>query len=427
MKEININNFDEKLYYEKLDNGLEVFILPLSNTKSFYVSLSVKFGGINRLFKVNGKEYTVPTGIAHFLEHKLFEREENPFNFYLKSGTDVNASTNNDNTTYFFYGNSNFDDNLRYLLNWVTHFSITKEQVEKEKGIILEEASMYKDVPDRILYEKLSQNIYVNHPYKDKVIGTDSDIKSITKEELELCYNSFYRLDNMYLIAVGDINKNDFIKIVKEELKDFKKPTDKVEVVEAHEPDMVNKEYDEIELPIEVNKLAIGYKMNKNLFKDLNIDRYMLDYYMQMILNMAFGGTSLFVEQLYLKNIIYSITYELVDTNEHYIFNFYVNTDKKDEFLDEFYNYINKLDLNESDFKRIIKLWVASEVRLIDQVVASAKNILYDLIGYGEFKNDKISDVRSLDYDTLLSVYKKLDFSNKCIVNLKSNKEKTVA
>ena len=183
MKEININNFDEKLYYEKLDNGLEVFILPLSNTKSFYVSLSVKFGGINRLFKVNGKEYTVPTGIAHFLEHKIFEREENPFNFYLKSGTDVNASTNNDNTTYFFYGNSNFDDNLRYLLNWVTHFSITKEQVEKEKGIILEEASMYKDVPDRILYEKLSQNIYVNHPYKDKVIGTDSDIKSINKEE----------------------------------------------------------------------------------------------------------------------------------------------------------------------------------------------------------------------------------------------------
>ena len=80
MKEININNFDEKLYYEKLDNGLEVFVVPLNNTKSFYVSTSVKFGGMNRSFKVNGKEYTVPTGIAHFLEHKLFEREDNPFN-----------------------------------------------------------------------------------------------------------------------------------------------------------------------------------------------------------------------------------------------------------------------------------------------------------------------------------------------------------
>lgn len=427
MKEININNFDEKLYYEKLDNGLEVFVVPLNNTKSFYVSASVKFGGMNRSFKVNGKKYTVPTGIAHFLEHKLFEREENPFNFYMKSGTEVNASTNNDNTTYFFYGNNNFNENLKYLLNWVTSFSITEEQVEKEKGIILEEASMYKDVPDRILYEALSRNLYVNHPYKDKVIGTDSDINSITKEELELCYKSFYRLDNMYLIAVGDINQNDFINIVKEELKDYKKSNDVVELLEASEPDMVKQEYEEIELPIEVNKLAIGYKMNKNLFKELKIDRYMLDYYMQMILNMAFGTSSLFVEQLYLKNIVYSISYELVDTNQHYIFNFYVNTDRKDEFLKMFNEYISDLRLNEEDFKRIIKLWIASEVRLIDQVVATAKNILYDLIDYGEFKNNKIKDFRDLDFNTLLNIHKKLDFNSKCIVNLKSNKEKTVA
>ena len=427
MKEININNFDEKLYYEKLDNGLEVFVVPLNNTKSFYVSTSVKFGGMNRSFKVNGKEYTVPTGIAHFLEHKLFEREDNPFNFYMKSGTDVNASTNNDNTTYFFYGNSNFDENLKYLLNWVTSFSITEEQVEKEKGIILEEASMYKDVPDRILYEALSSNLYINHPYKDKVIGTDSDINSITKEELELCYRSFYRPDNMYLVAVGNIDQDSFIKIVKEELKDYKKPTDVVETVEIHEPDMVKQEYEEIGFPVEVNKLAIGYKMNRNLFKDLNIDRYMLDYYMQMILSMAFGSSSSFIEKLYLKNIVYTVTYELVDTNEHYMFNFYVNTDKTDEFLDEFYKYIKNLDLNLDAFNRIIKLWVASEVRMIDQVIATAKNIVYDLIDYGEFKNDKIKDIRSLDYNTLLEVYKKLDFNSKCIVNLKSNKEKTVA
>lgn len=190
---------------------------------------------------------------------------------------------------------------------------------------------------------------------------------------------------------------------------------------------MVKQEYEEIGFPVEVNKLAIGYKMNRNLFKDLNIDRYMLDYYMQMILSMAFGSSSSFIEKLYLKNIVYSVTYELVDTNEHYMFNFYVNTDKTDEFLDEFYKYIKNLDLNLDAFNRIIKLWVASEVRMIDQVIATAKNIVYDLIDYGEFKNDKIKDIRSLDYNTLLEVYKKLDFNSKCIVNLKSNKEKTVA
>ena len=107
MKEININNFDEKLYYEKLDNGLEVFLVPYDNTKSFYVSATVMFGGKDRIFKVNDKEYHIPTGIAHFLEHKLFERENNPFEFYMKSGTEVNASTNDDITSYYFYGNNN--------------------------------------------------------------------------------------------------------------------------------------------------------------------------------------------------------------------------------------------------------------------------------------------------------------------------------
>lgn len=427
MKEININNFDEKLYYEKLDNGLEVFVVPLNNTKSFYVSTSVKFGGANRLLKLNDKKYTLPTGIAHFLEHKLFEKEENPFNFYMKSGTDVNASTNNDSTTYYFYGNNNFDENLRYFLNWITNFSITEEQVEKERGIILEEASMYKDSPDRILFETLSSNLYVDHPYKYKIIGTDYDINHITKEELELCYKSFYRPDNMYLVAVGNIDQNKFFEIVKEELKDYKNPSDVVETLKIDEPDRVGKEYEEIKLPIEVNKLAIGYKMNRKLFKDIKIDRYMLDYYMQMILSMSFGNSSTFVEQMYLKNIVYSVTYELVDIEDHYLFNFYVSTDKTEEFLEEFYKYIKDLKLDLSAFKRIIKLWVASEVRMIDNAIVTAKNIAYDLIDYGDFKNDKIKDIKSLDYNTLLDVYKKMDFSNKCIVKLISNKEKTVA
>jgi predicted Zn-dependent peptidase len=427
MKEININNFDEKLYYEKLDNGLEVFVVPLKNTKTYYVNLAVKFGGANRIFKLNGKEYIVPTGIAHFLEHKLFDRKDNPFDFYMKSGTDVNASTNNDSTSYYIYGNSNFDDNLRYFLNWVTNFSITKEQVEKERGIILEESSMYKDIPNSVLYETLSSNLFVNHPYKDKAIGTDSDINSITKEQLELCYRTFYRPDNMYLVAAGDINQDNFIKIVKEELKDYKRSNDVVEVLKIDEPNEVKKEYEEIQMPVEVNKLAIGYKMNRSLFKDINIDRYTLDYYMQMILNMAFGSSSIFVEQMYLKNIVQSVTYELVDIEDYYTFNFYVSTDKTKEFLEELNKYIKDLELDIDTFNRIIKLWVASEVRMIDQAVSAAKNIIYDIIDYGDFKNNKIKDIRNLDYNILLEVYKKMDFSNKCIVNLISNKEKTVA
>lgn len=427
MKEININTFDEKLYYEKLDNGLEVFLIPLPNNKSYYVSLTVRFGGSTRKFLKDNKEYTVKTGIAHFLEHKLFEREDNPFNFYIKSGTDVNASTNSDNTTYYFAGNNNINENLKYLLEWITTFNITEEQVEKEKGIILEEASMYKDVPDRILYEKVLKNVFVNHPYKYKTIGTDEDIKNITKEELELCYENFYRPDNMVLVAAGAINKDDFIKIIRQELRDYKNPTNNVTVKEIYEPDKVSQEYEEINMKVEMPKIAIAYKINKDLFKDLNLDTYHLDYYLQLILSIAFGSTSAFTENLYIDKTILSLTYELLDTENHYIISFFTKTDKEKEFFDKFYKYINNLNPTKNEFDRTIKTWIASEVRLIDMPIATAKNVLYDWIDYKEFKNNKIKDLRNLKYEMLLKVLKRINLDNKCVVKLDSNNEKTVA
>ena len=103
MREININNFEEKLYFEKLENGLLVYLVPLKNKKNFYVSFGTKYGNYNSKFKVNDKTYEMPSGIAHFLEHKLFEKEkENPFDFYAKSGTDVNAGTSIFYTNYYF-------------------------------------------------------------------------------------------------------------------------------------------------------------------------------------------------------------------------------------------------------------------------------------------------------------------------------------
>ena len=131
MREININNFEEKLYFEKLENGLLVYLVPLKNKKNFYVSFGTKYGNYNSKFKVNDKTYEMPSGIAHFLEHKLFEKEkENPFDFYAKSGTDVNAGTSIFYTNYYFSGNNNYNENLKYLLKFVTNLEITEKDVE---------------------------------------------------------------------------------------------------------------------------------------------------------------------------------------------------------------------------------------------------------------------------------------------------------
>lgn len=424
MQEININNFEEKLYYEKLFNGLEVFMVPMLQKQNYFCMFGTKYGGRNLKFKVGNKEIEVPSGIAHFLEHKLFEREEsNPFEFYGKSGTDVNASTTSECTNYYFFGNNNFLDNLKYLLNWITKLEIDDEKVKKEQGIILEEASMYKDRPERILYERILANVYQKDTRRKKVIGTDSDIVRITKEDLEICYKSFYRPDNMYLIIVGNINPIDTIKLIKEELKDFNNPDEVVSVIEEKEPDKVYKEYEEIFMDIETPKIGISYKINKNKFKKLNIDKYNLDYYLQMLMTLGFGTSSDFKEKLLNEGLFTSLTYQITDSSTHYLIDFYATTDKKDELIKRIDDYIKNIDIKYDDFMRLKKTWIASEVRMIDSINATLYNILDDILDYEEFKNEKIQDMKNLDFDKLKEVKESLDFKNKAVVAiLKDNK-----
>ena len=223
MKKYQINNFEENLYYEELDNGLKIYSVPIQNKKQFSVMLVVRYGSRDINFIKDGKKYNTPTGIAHFLEHKMFEREDDPFNFYGKFGSDVNAATSDEYTCYYFIGNKGLNEGLKYLLRWIQSLNITKEQVEKEKGIILEEASMYKDNPNRVLYNEIRKNVYVHDPKRQQVIGTDEDIMKITKEELDLCYDTFYIPSNMCLIATGNVDPKTIIKIAKQETKCFDK------------------------------------------------------------------------------------------------------------------------------------------------------------------------------------------------------------
>ena len=416
MKTLNINNFEEKIIYEKLENNMEVYLVPTKKKENYYCSFTTRYGGENLKFKVDNKVCKTPSGIAHFLEHKLFEHQPNPFEFYGKSGTDVNASTTSDYTSFYFLGNNCFLDNLEYLVKWIPNLSITEEQVTKEKGIILEEASMYKDNPDRILYQKSLSNVFINDDVRKKVIGTDSDIKKITKEELELCYTSFYRPDNMFLIAVGGFNAKEALDIIKKNLKSFKNPSNKVEKIVAKEKDEVYKTFEKIKMDIETPKVALNYKINKNKFKKLKLDKYFLDYYLNMIIALGFGSTSDFREYLLNNSLFTSSSYQLMDTNTHYVISFYATTNKPKELIEKTRNYFKNIELNKENFERLKKIWIASEVRMIDSIHGTANNIMYDVLDYGEYKNNKINDIRSLSYDTLNKVKECLDLNNEAVI-----------
>lgn len=421
MKEYQINNFKEKLYYEKLENGLEVFLVPIKNKQSFSCMYAVKYGGRDINFKINDKEVTTPTGIAHFLEHKMFERKEDPFKFYQKFGTDVNASTSSDYTGYYFVGNKSFEKSLKFMLEWLQNLEINEEQVKKEQGIILEEASMYKDNPDRVLYNKVKENVFVNDPNKYKVIGTDEDIVSITKEELETCFKNFYTPDNMYLIATGDIDPKKSMDIIKEKTSHLVKNNNKIEKIYNLEPDEVAKEYEEIKMNVEIPKVATVYKIPKERFEHLGITALELDLYLHSLLSIGLGATSEIREKWLKENMFSSSFYRVSEIETHYIIELYATTNKPDKLIESLEEYIKDLKIDEESFEREKKLWIANEIRTIDNPMSTLYSVLDDLLDYKEVIPNKIEIIKKLNYALLEETKKCLSFDNCAVIKILPN------
>ena len=188
MKKSSLEKLDLELYEETLDNGLRVFIVPKENVNGIYATFSTKFGSIETEFVPNNKKkmIKVPLGVAHFLEHKMFEQKDNvdPFTFYSERGCDSNANTSNNKTTYLFSGANSFAENINYLLNYVQEPYFTDENVEKEKGIIEQEIRMYDDDPFFKMYDGIIYNSFIKHPIKYPIAGTIDDVNSTTIEDL---------------------------------------------------------------------------------------------------------------------------------------------------------------------------------------------------------------------------------------------------
>ena len=309
------------------------------------------------------------------------------------------------------------------MLNWLKELHITDKSVIKEQGIILEEASMYKDNPDRVLYNKVRENIFVNDPSKYKVIGTDEDIVAITKEELELCFNTFYSPNNMYLIMAGNMNSEKTINTVKEQLKDIKPNNNRIEKIYNKEPDNVAKEYEEINMNIQTPKVTVGYKINKEYFKDLNLTDLELDIYLHSIFDIALGTTSLIREKWLNDNLFLNSFYRISEIETHYLIELYATTEKPKELIDELLKYITDLKIDEESFVREKKLWIASEIKATDSPMSAVYSVLDDILDYGEYIPNKIEIVKKLDYQTLVKVKESLNFDNRIIIKIlpKSN------
>ena len=182
MKKKIFKGLDIEYYRETLENGLEVVLIPMLDKKNYFITYATKFGSdITTFTPQNSEEVKVPDGVAHFLEHKMFEQEDgvDPFTFFSKSGTGSNASTSYNFTQYICYGTKKFTENLRYLIRFVNSPYYTDENVEKEKGIIAQELNMYNDMPDFQLEMRLRQNLYHTLPRRVDIGGSVEEIYKV--------------------------------------------------------------------------------------------------------------------------------------------------------------------------------------------------------------------------------------------------------
>lgn len=251
----------ERLYEIDHSSGLKIFVMPKANYKSTYAVFGTKYGSIDTCFKRSDqKEYTrVPEGIAHFLEHKLFESEElDAFTRYAETGASANAFTSFDKTCYLFQCSDRFADSLKILLDFVTHPYFTKETVEKEQGIIGQEITMYYDVPGWMSTFNLLRCLYKNHPVRIDIAGTVESISQITDKLLYDCYHTFYNLNNMALAVVGNVTPEEVIKVCDEMLKKSEDVT--IERVFDEEPRDIVKPYEEYHLAVSMPVFSLGYK-----------------------------------------------------------------------------------------------------------------------------------------------------------------------
>ncbi len=306
MNKINFENLQETLYNETLDNGLDVYILPKKGFSKTFVTFTTKYGSIDRTFIPNGKkeEVTVPDGIAHFLEHKMFEKEEGDvFQKFSLLGGSANAFTSFTRTAYLFSATNKLYENTEVLLDFVQEPYFTEETVEKEKGIINQEITMYDDLPDWRLYFGAIENLHHNHPVKIDIAGTIESIDKITADHLYECYETFYHPSNMVLFVVGAVNPEEMMTFIKENQskRTFNNPE---EIVRRFPEEPTTAAIAERTLEMDVSKPKLSFGMKCNDVHNSGSEMLKQELATELLLDVLFGRTSDFYKEAYESSLI---------------------------------------------------------------------------------------------------------------------------
>ena len=359
MREIENKNIKEKCYMEKLENGLQVIIIPKKEIQKKYIIWATKFGSIDNTFidSTTGEKVVIPDGVAHFLEHKMFEQKNGVDSLYvlMALGLDANAYTTNDHTAYLFECTDHFYEGLDELMDYVQNPYFTDQNVEKEKGIIGQEIGMYDDDPGWQLYINAMDCLYEKNPIKVDTAGTVETISGINPEMLYKCYNTFYHPSNMVLTVVGDFEPEAILAEIKKRLKD-NEARGEITRIYPEEKLEINKKYAEKEMEVSLPLFMIGFKDNiKNKYNEV-VKRHIA---IEIMLNMLIGKSSNLYNELYKEGYLLSqpdLEYEFGNEYSHVLIGGQSkNPQKVYEKIAEKIQEMKNNDINVQEFERIKK------------------------------------------------------------------------
>lgn len=377
IKEIKNELLKDSYYEIDHSSGFKIFVYPKENYSSTYAVFGTKYGSIDTCFKKEGeKKFTeVPEGIAHFLEHKLFESEElDAFIRYAKTGASANAYTSFDKTCYLFQCSGNFEDSLEILLDFVSNPYFTEQTVQKEQGIIGQEIRMYEDEPGWESLFVLLRAMYHNHPVRIDIAGTVESISHITADLLYECYDTFYNPANMALAVAGNVTVEQVLKIADKMLKP--KESKKVERKFQVEPENVVKTYDERHLSVAMPIFAIGFKENvktpERTLKESMVSNILLD--------ILAGSTSSLYEEMLEDNLI-NTTFD-TEYFEGYGYSAHIfngesaEPDKVRERINEEITKVMKNGVDNETFQRIKKKHYGSLIMDFDSIDSIGNSLI---------------------------------------------------
>ena len=399
MQIIENKSIDEKIYKEELENGLVVIIIP-KKTRKKYISWSTNYGSIDNKFYAPGEDKltVVPDGIAHYLEHKLFEQRDgtNSLDTLCALGVDANAYTTNDHTAYLYECTENFDEALVEFMDYVQNPYFTDENVEKERGIIGQEIMMYDDYPEWALYMNAMKAMYKNNEINIDVAGTQETIAEIDKEKLYKIYNSFYVPGNMIMVLAGDYNPEETIEKIKNNMI-MNKEVSLARRVYNEEPNEIVEKYAEKAMDISMPCALIGFKDN-----DLSSNKVKKDIAIEIIGSILLSKSSKTFEELYEEGKIFSepsLQYEFSKTFAHVMIQF--QSHNIQDVINKIQNNLEELKIsgiNKEDFERSKKKLYGELVKSYSEASNVATAMIADYFkGIDTF--EYIEEFKNIDKD----------------------------